>query len=92
MFYSILFWHNCEDKVVKVLTDEDSVDVENITVYFLHKGKFLGATMKKITAGVLGSFCILRAILIFGVGWGNFDIFVLFAVGVFLWYLVLSSS
>lgn len=50
------------------------------------------ATMKKLVAGVLGSFCILRAILIFGVGWGNFDIFVLFAVGVFLWYLVLSSS
>lgn len=50
------------------------------------------ATMKKITAGMLGSFCILRAILIFGVGWGNFNIFVLFAVGVFLWYLVLSSS
>ena len=48
--------------------------------------------MKKLFAGVLGSFCILRAILIFGVGWGNFDIFVLFAVGVFLWYLVLSSS
>lgn len=48
--------------------------------------------MKKLIAGVLGSFCILRAILIFGVGWGNFDIFVLFAVGVFLWYLVLSSS
>lgn len=48
--------------------------------------------MKKIAAGVLGSFCILRAILIFGVGRSNFDIFVLFAVGVFLWFLVLSSS
>ena len=48
--------------------------------------------MKKLVAGVLGSFCILRAILIFGVGRGNFDIFVLFAVGVFFWYLVLSSS
>ena len=47
--------------------------------------------MKKITAGVLGSFCIMRAILIFAIGWGNFDIFVSFAVGVFLWYLVLSS-
>lgn len=48
--------------------------------------------MKKLVAGVLGSFCILRTILIFGIGWGNFDIFVLFVVGVFLWYLVLSSS
>lgn len=48
--------------------------------------------MKKITAGVLGSFCIFRAILIFGVGRGNFDVFVLFAVGVFLWFLVLSES
>lgn len=48
--------------------------------------------LKKLVAGVLGSFCILRAILIFGVGWGNFDIFVLFVVGVFLWFLVLSSS
>lgn len=65
---------------------------ENTEVVFLHQGEFLGATMKKVTAGVLGSFCILRAILIFGVGWGNFDIFVLFVIGVFLWYLVLSSS
>ena len=55
-------------------------------------GEFLGETMKKITAGVLGSFSILRAILIFVISWGNFDIFVLFTVGVFLWYLVLSSS
>lgn len=92
MFYFYSVWRNCESEVIKVLTDDDGVDVENITVYFLHQGEFLGATMKKLVAGVLGSFCILRAILIFGVGWGNFDIFVLFAVGVFLLYLVLSSS
>lgn len=61
------------------------------TIEFMYADDF-SATMKKLVAGVLGSFCILRAILIFGVGWGNFDIFVLFAVGVFLWYLVLSSS
>ena len=90
LFYSV--WHNCGNEVIEALTDDDGVDVKNITVYFLHQSKFLGVTMKKITAGVLGSFCILRAILLFGVGWGNFDIFILFTVGVFLWFLVLSSS
>ena len=48
--------------------------------------------MKKLVAGILGSFCCLRAILIFGIGWGNFDIFILFMVGLFLWYLVLSEN
>ena len=65
---------------------------ENINFYFAETYAKIAKDMKKLVAGVLGSFCILRAILIFGVGWGNFDIFVLFAVGVFLWYLVLSSS
>lgn len=32
LFYSV--WHNCESEVIKVLTDDDGVDVENITVYF----------------------------------------------------------
>ena len=38
LFYST--WHNCENKVIKVLTDDDGVDVENITVYFYTRANF----------------------------------------------------
>lgn len=32
LFYPV--WDSCENEVIKVLTDEDDIDVENITVYF----------------------------------------------------------
>jgi hypothetical protein len=38
LFYSV--WHNRENEVIKVLTDDDGVDVENITVYFYTRSNF----------------------------------------------------
>lgn len=38
LFYFV--WHNCENKVIKVLTDDDRVDVENVTVYFYTRANF----------------------------------------------------
>lgn len=38
LFYSVL--NNWERKVIKVLTDDDEVDVENITVYFYTRANF----------------------------------------------------
>lgn len=43
LFYSV--WHNCENEVMKVLADDDGVDVENITAYFYTRGKFLGGQL-----------------------------------------------
>lgn len=42
-YINVLFcsvWHNCENKVIEVLTDYDNVDVENITVYFYTRANF----------------------------------------------------
>lgn len=38
LFYSV--WHNRENEAIKVLTDDNSVDVENITVYFYTRANF----------------------------------------------------
>lgn len=38
LFYSV--WHACESRVIKALTNDDSVDVENITVYFYTRANF----------------------------------------------------
>lgn len=38
LFYSV--WHNCESKVIKVLADDDGIDIENITVYFYTRTNF----------------------------------------------------
>lgn len=38
LFYSV--WHNRENEVIKVLTDDDGVDIENITVYFYTRANF----------------------------------------------------
>ena len=38
LFYSV--WHNCGNEVIEVLTDDDGVDVKNITVYFYTRANF----------------------------------------------------
>lgn len=38
LFYSV--WHNCENEIIKVLTDDDGIDVKNITVYFYTRANF----------------------------------------------------
>ena len=40
LFYSV--WNNRENEVIKVFTNDDCVDVENITVYFYTRANFQG--------------------------------------------------
>lgn len=56
-YINVLFcsvWHNWESEVIKVLADDNSVDVENITVYFFHQSKFLGGNYEKTCCGRVG--------------------------------------
>lgn len=52
LFYSV--WHNCENKVIKVLTDDDGIDLENITVYFYTRAKFQEGNFEKTCCGRVG--------------------------------------